>query len=172
MNPSTRLGTICLAPGTMAQIVVVEQSVLSLLPPRREQVSLVGSPVTMVQSGGIAIETARPGRGAAPRKSAQGSESVRIGSAALMPPHRSCSRRERRAVASIMAHGRVMKHRTGRQGRQVAVLLFRGILFTCLQVPVVAPDLSILRCFTPCANNYTGNEIVPNTNCSIYHEVG
>mmetsp|Transcript_37135 Transcript_37135/g.88874 ORF Transcript_37135/g.88874 Transcript_37135/m.88874 type:complete len:600 (-) Transcript_37135:746-2545(-) len=66
-----------------------------------------------------------------------------------------------------------MEHVTRRRGQgrhQVAIFLFRGIIFTCLQVPVVAPDLSILRCFTPCANNFTGNEIVPNTDCSIYHE--
>jgi len=30
--------------------------------------------------------------------------------------------------------------------------------------------IDLLRCFTPCANGFTGNEAVPSTGCKVYHE--
>jgi hypothetical protein len=31
-------------------------------------------------------------------------------------------------------------------------------------------DIVLPPCFTPCANDFTGNEAVPGTGCRIYHE--
>ena len=36
--------------------------------------------------------------------------------------------------------------------------------------PPTQENINILRCFTPCANGFTGNEAVPSTGCKVYHE--
>jgi len=38
------------------------------------------------------------------------------------------------------------------------------------QVVFAQKDFDVLKCFTPCANGYTGNEAVPGTGCKYYHE--
>ncbi|KAL7539291.1 hypothetical protein ACHAXR_009152 [Thalassiosira sp. AJA248-18] len=60
--------------------------------------------------------------------------------------------------------------------KRTAVKLFARLLLTLptlVAQPFGSSDEStfhILKCFTPCASGYTGNEVIPGTGCVYYHE--
>ena len=55
------------------------------------------------------------------------------------------------------------------KGMMRAVLLLAINLSSLLQI-INGAGLEILACFTPCSGGFTGNEVIPGTGCSMYHE--